>query len=83
MTTYRDGMDEGLRMALDIIRGLEGGVNERLEQGSASIRTRDTRKTRAQAYRNAAARIETRLRARRANHPGERVIQEGLSRLGL
>lgn len=81
--TYRDGIAEGLRLAAEIVRGMEAAVNERLEQGSASVRTRDIRKTRAQAYRNATGRIETRLRARQGTLPDAKVIGAELSRLGL
>jgi hypothetical protein len=81
-------------MAVQILAELEQAVEVKLDHGSKSTRTRDTRRTRATAYRVAGVRITTRLRvimkaaATTGKFPvvrleGERQVSRTLARLGL
>jgi len=79
---YREGFDDGLRFALEIMRGLEAGVLERMALGSASRVTDAARKVRAQAYRSAGQRIATRINRRQGGQTAAAVARR-LDRIGL
>lgn len=80
---YQQGRLDGLREAIDIMRGLEAHVADQLAQPSR-VPTRNARRVRCQAYKNGAQRITTRLNRLQAKATSSRsAVEVGLARLGL
>ncbi len=79
MSGYQQGRADGLHEAVEIIRALEEKVALKLER-SSSIKTRNARQVRWQAYRVAKARITTALNKRDRQVPG---FAAALKRMGL
>lgn len=81
-TEFRAGRAEGVRNALAIVEALMAAEELKLEQ-PASYATRTARRTRWQAYRNAASRLRTMLNRLTKDAPVSAEIEAKLKRMGL
>jgi len=79
---FRAGRAEGVRDALAIVEAMIALEEAKLDQ-PAPYATRTARRTRWQAYRNAASRLRTRLARMTRNMPVTAEIEARLDRLGL
>ena len=79
---FRMGRAEGVRDALAIVEALLATEELNLDL-PASYVTRTARRTRWQAYRNAASRLRTMLTRIARNTPVSAEIEAKLSRMGL
>lgn len=79
---FKAGRAEGLRDALDIVEALLAAEELKLDQ-PAPYPTRTARRTRWQAYRNAASRLRTRLTRTARETPVSTQIDAKLKKLGL
>jgi hypothetical protein len=79
---FKAGRAEGLRDALAIVEALLAAEELKLELPAPYV-TRTARRTRWQAYRNAASRLRTLLARISRNAPVAAEIDRKLQRLGL
>jgi hypothetical protein len=79
---FRAGRAEGVRDALAVVEALLAAEALKLELPAPYI-TRTARRTRWQAYRNAASRLRTLLTRVDRNPPTSSAIDARLKRLGL
>jgi len=81
-TEFQAGRAQGLRDALEIVEGLLAAEEAKLELPAPYV-TRTARRTRWQAYRNAAARLRTQLTRAARKTPVAARIDAQLRKLGL
>ena len=81
-TEFRAGRAEGMRDALAIVEALIAAEEQKLEQPAPYV-TRTARRTRWQAYRNAASRLRTTLNRLTKSTPVSAEIEAKLKRMGL
>ena len=79
---FRAGRAEGIRDALAIVEALIAAEEHKLESPAPYV-TRTARRTRWQAYRNAASRLRTMLNRVTRGTPVAAEIQARLERMGL
>ena len=79
---FRAGRAEGVRDALTIVEALLAAEELKLEL-PAPYATRSARRTRWQAYRNAASRLRTLLSRISRGTPASAEIERKLERMGL
>ncbi|QDX24740.1 hypothetical protein FPZ54_00975 [Sphingomonas suaedae] len=81
-TEFRDGRAEGVRDALAIVEALLAAEERKLDLPAPYI-TRTARRTRWQAYRNAASRLRTLLGRLSRDTPVAAQIESKLKKMGL
>lgn len=79
---FRAGRAEGFREALEIVEALMAAEELKLDLPAPYV-TRSARRTRWQAYRNAASRLRTVLNRVSRDTPVSSVIAARLKKMGL
>jgi len=79
---YCAGRAEGFRQALEVVEALLAAEELKLDLPAPYV-TRSARRTRWQAYRNAASRLRTALNRISRNTPVSAAIEAKLKRMGL
>jgi len=79
---FRAGRAEGVREALAIVEALIAAEELKLDLPAPYV-TRTARRTRWQAYRNAASRLRTNLNRITRTMPVAKVIESRLRKMGL
>lgn len=79
---FQAGRAQGIRDALEVVEGLLAAEELKLDLPAPYV-TRTARRTRWQAYRNAAARLRTKLTKATRKTPAAAQIDARLRKLGL